>query len=277
MNRTIIRQYIILLAFTIALVAVGTIPGLAKSPLSDFGADDADLSSNTVNGLIYGHNHVSTGPYRQAFKAASQSERAAFVRKVFSVVKAYTESEAFQTEYAKQRVSAKPSAPSVSASPDEQYAKLMAETQKKLADMKAQVAQMPPDMQKQMEPIVEAVEKNYTQQLNNPEMVAIMKQSLAEQSEHKQQAYNEKLSQYEKRYPADPKVLIASRLRGFLELTNDIPDNAKLKPEDNGVMKFADPSLEARSSFWKQCYRAGKEPVETARELAREWLKQLEQ
>jgi hypothetical protein len=72
-------------------------------------------------------------------------------------------------------------------------------------------------------------------------------------------------------------VLIANRLRKFLELTNDIPDNAKLEPGAGGAMKFADPSFEAKSSYWKLCYRAGKESVETARESAREWLKQLEQ
>ena len=30
-------------------------------------------------------------------------------------------------------------------------------------------------------------------------------------------------------------------------------------------MKFADPKLEAKTSLWKMCYRAGKEPVEAAR------------
>jgi len=43
------------------------------------------------------------------------------------------------------------------------------------------------------------------------------------------------------------------------------------------MMKFADPSFEAKSRFWKLCYRAGKEPVETARALAQEWLRQLGQ
>ena len=50
----------------------------------------------------------------------------------------------------------------------------------------------------------------------------------------------------------------------------------KLEPGENGEMTFADPALEAKSKYWKLWYRAGKEPVETARELAREWLKQLE-
>ena len=143
--------------------------------------------------------------------------------------------------------------------------------------MRAQVAKMPSDMQKQMESIVEAVEKNYAQQVNDPAMVAMVKQSFASQAEHEQQAYNEKLSRYEKRYPADPKVLIASRLREFLELTRDIPDNAQLEPGSSGVMKFADPAFEAKSLSWKLWYRAGKEAVETARAFAGEWLKQLEQ
>ena len=275
MNGTIIRQCIIILAFAIALVAVGTTPSLAQSPLRDFGGNEAELKSNIVNALVRGD--VSIYPYRDAFKAASPSERAAFVRSVFAMVKAYTESEAFQTEYAKQRASAKPSAPPVSVSPDEQYAKFLAEAQKGLTDMKEQVAQMPPDIQTQMESTVKAMEEFYAQYENNPDIVAMIKQGFAEQAEYAQQAYNEKLGQYEKRYPDDPEVLIVKRLREFLELTNDIPYNAKLESGDNRIMRFADPSLEAKSLYWKLCFRAGKEPVETARELAKEWLKQLEQ
>ena len=62
-----------------------------------------------------------------------------------------------------------------------------------------------------------------------------------------------------------------------MELTEDIPYDAKLEHGNGGgLMRFVDSSLEEKSYYWKLCYRAGKKPVATARELAKEWLKQLE-
>jgi hypothetical protein len=54
-----------------------------------------------------------------------------------------------------------------------------------------------------------------------------------------------------------------------------MPWNAKLVPGYGGKMKFADPQLESKSSEWKMCFRAGKEPVDAARAFAAEWLNQL--
>jgi hypothetical protein len=120
-------------------------------------------------------------------------------------------------------------------------------------------------MQQQMESAVKKFEEQ-----------VVAAQAQYEAGGHEQQAYKLALGKYEELYPADPKVMIAHRLRAFLELTNDIPYNAELVPEVGGNMKFADPQLEAKSSPWKRCYRAGRAPVEAARELAMEWLKQLE-
>ena len=263
-----------LLAVAAILLAVGTTAGFAQSTLGEFGISEADLKSRTVSALLSGA--VPIYPNRDAFKSASQSLRAAFVRSVFSVVKNYAESAAFQAEYAERRAEAKPSVPAA-VLPDELYAEYLAKSQQDFANMKAEMAKMPPDIQKQMESMVKQLEEDHAKLANDPQMVSMMKQSFAMQAENKQQAYNEALDQYEKRYPADPKVLIASRLRGFLELSDDIPYNAELVPGDGGKMKFADSQFEANSQQWKMCYRAGKEPVEAARALAMEWLEQLEQ
>ena len=40
-------------------------------------------------------------------------------------------------------------------------------------------------------------------------------------------------------------------------------------------MAFVDPRYEEKPSEWKVCYRAGKEPVETARAMAQEWLQEM--
>jgi hypothetical protein len=259
------------LALCAVLIALGTATLLAQSTLADFGIRDADLKSNIVSALVYGN--VPVYPNRKTFNAASPAIRGAFARNTLALIKAYTESGAFQADYAKQRASAKPSAPASKGSPDEQYAKQLADQQKSLAEMKANVAKMSADMQKQMAPVVKQMEESIARQSKDPQMAAMMKQSYSMQATENQKSYQQQLAKYEEKYPADPKVLIASRLRAFLELTNNMPWNAKLVPGYGGKMKFADPQYEAKSSEWKMCYRAGKEPVEAARAFATEWLK----
>jgi len=268
----IIRRYGTLSAASVILIVFGTTLALAQAILGEFGVGEADLKSRAVDALISGYPIY---PNRAKFKAASQSVRAEFARSVFSVLKAYTETESFKTSYAKRRAEWKPSAPAI-VSPDEQYAKYIADIKKSLDDTKASLEKMPPDVRKGMEPVVKSMEESYAKQVNDTKMIAMLKESYARQAEYAQQSYNDDLRKWEERYPVDPNVLIAKRLRELLELTNAIPYDAKLVTGDGGVMTFADPQLERKSSDWKICYRMGREPVEAARALATEWLKQLE-
>jgi hypothetical protein len=261
------------MAVCTALIAVGTATVLAQSGPADFGIREADLKSNIVSALVYGN--VPVYPNRKAFNTASPAIRAAFARNALVLIKAYTESAAFQADYAKQRASAKPSSPASKGSSEEQYAKQLADQQKSLSEMKANVAKMSPDMQKQMAPVVKQLEESIARQSKDPQMAAMMKQGYSIQATENQKSYQQQLVKYEEKYPADPKVLIANRLRQFLELTNTMPWNAKLVPGYGGKMKFADPQLESKSSEWKMCFRAGKEPVDAARAFAAEWLNQL--
>ncbi len=258
--------------WVVVVVAVA-VSLFAQSSLSTFGITEADLNSHTVSALVNGYAPVY--PNRKAFNAATGAARAAFVKSAFTVVKAYTESSAFQAEYAKQRTSAKPNAPAAKGSADDQYAKYLADQQKSLAEMKANVAKMSPDMQKQMAPVVKQMEEQIAKSAKDPQMAAMMKQGFAGQAESDQKRHQEDLAKYEQRYPADPKVLIANRLRQFLELTKDMPWNAKLIPGYDGKMKFADPQLESKSSEWKMCFRAGKDATDAARAFATDWLRQL--
>jgi len=261
------------LVFCVLLMA-GTITVLAQTTLASFGLSDTEVKSHVVSGLFDGY--PSFYPNRKAFNAASGSMRAALVRNVLTVIKTYTESAAFQSEYARRRAEAKP-APAVAAkgSPDDQYAQYLASQQKSLAEMKANVAKMPPDTQKQMAPMIKQMEESIAKQASDPQMASMMKQGFAAQATAGQKTYQQDLAKYEQQYPADPKILIANRLHQFLDLTKDIPFDAKLVSESGGTKVFADPQLQAKPDQWKMCFRAGKEPVEAARAFATAWLKQL--
>jgi hypothetical protein len=194
----------------------------------------------------------------------------------FLLVKAYSESAAFKADYEKQRQSANPSPPASKGTPDEQFSKYLAEQRQSLETMKKEVAKMSPDLQKQMESAVKQMEASIERSAKDPRMAAMMKQGYQQESASDQKNYQDRLAQYEKGYPSDRRVLIAARLHEFLELSRDIPFDAKLVPDGSGKMKFADPQYEPKSTEWKLCYRAGRGPVEAARAFATEWLRQIE-
>jgi hypothetical protein len=74
----------------------------------------------------------------------------------------------------------------------------------------------------------------------------------------------------EKRYPSNANELIKQRLQEFLDISATVDFDAQL----NGRM-FANPDYEAKNQQWKMCFRSGKQVVETAREEAQAWLKEL--
>lgn len=267
------RRHRKLFAVSAVFIAVGTATLIAQSTLANFGIHENDIKARTVSAVVYGN--VPLYPDRKAFNAANPSVRAGFVRNALAVVKAYTETAAFQADYAKQRASAKPASPSTKGTPDEQYAKQLADQQKSLAEMKANVAKMTPDMQKQMAPVVKQMEEMIAKQSKDPQMAAMMKQGYTMQAQGDQQSYQQALVKYDERYPADPRVLIAKRLHQFLDVSQDIPWNAKLVPAGGGKMRFDDPQLESKSAEWKICFRAGKDAVDAARSFSMEWLKQM--
>ena len=261
------------LTILLAFLAAATLALVAQSSLADFGLDPGQLKSQIAGAFIYGN--LPGYPSRRAFNAASPSVRAAFVRNALSFVKSYTESAGFQADYARQRAAAKPSQAASKGSPDDQLAKYFADQRQSVANMKKSVAQMPPDMQKQMAETVKQMEASIDKQQKDPQMVAMLKQQFALSAVGDQKNYQQQLTAYDQKYPADPRVLIAKRLREFLDLTRDIRFDAKLVPAGGGQMRFADPQYESKSDQWKLCYRAGKEPVEAARAFAQEWLNQL--
>ena len=258
---------------SLAFLSIITLTLVAQSSLADFGLSETQLKSQIAGAFIYGD--VPAYPSRKAFHAASPATRAAFVRNVLRFVKSYTESAAFQADYARQRAAAKPAPATPKGTPDEQLAKYFQEQRDSIVKMKKSVAQMPPDLQKQMSETVKQMEASVDKQQKDPQMVAMLKQQFAMGAVADQKNYQQQLAAYDQKYPADPRVLIAKRLHEFLELSKDIRFDAKLVPAGGGAMRFADPQYESKSDQWKVCFRAGKESVDAARAFAQEWLNQL--
>ena len=96
------------------------------------------------------------------------------------------------------------------------------------------------------------------------------------QREAEQNQYKQDVEEWEKKFPADSRVLIARRVNEWLEKCKDVDFAAKVN-STGGRIQFVDGALERKPSEWKTCYRAGKPALDAAREFANAWLVELTQ
>jgi hypothetical protein len=255
-----------------AVLAAGVCAGtmLAQGALASLGVSEA-TGKAIVDGWL-DSGFINASPAAKAFRPALPASRATLVANAIAWAKAYTESPGFKAEYDKQRQAARPSPPEAKGTVDEELARQAAERRKSLEEMKRNVSQMPPDMRKSMEAVVKEAEANNAKLEKDPQMVAMLRQGIEAQRASEQEAYQGRLEAYGRRWPADPKALVARRLKEFLEVSADIDFDAKLVPAGR-LMRFADAVYEQKPPTWKLCYRAGREATAAARQAAQAWLK----
>lgn len=137
-------------------------------------------------------------------------------------------------------------------------------------------------LKKQLQEVLETmlnVQKQIKEQQNNPEW----SKQLKEMQEFQNQAYIEEYKEKSTKYKSEmarwnliknPDVLLKEKLEYFLEHSENIDFSAKLTLQ-NGTKIFIDPELEAKDSFWKLCFRAGKPTLDVARTTAKVWVEQI--
>lgn len=99
-----------------------------------------------------------------------------------------------------------------------------------------------------------------------------MNDMLKQNWEQENRNYQEGLAAWEAQYPPSPDAMIKMRLKYFLELSATVDFNAKLSKGPYGKMVFVNQEYESKSADWKLIFRSGKESVEAARAVAKEWL-----
>jgi len=261
-------------SFCLALFVAWITLALAQESMVDFRISVDALEKKAVDAIMIGC--VPVYPDKALYKAASPKAQAALVQNTLSWLKTHTESQAFKAEYRKQREEAKPSAP-MQVSADEKYSAYLAQQRRGLEQAKQQMGQMPPEMQKQMQEALRQMEAGIEEAAKDPKMGELMKEGMEQESAAERQAYEQRLAAWERRYPQDPKALIASRLRQFMEMSQSVAFDAELVPHAQGkIMKFADPAYESQTREWKLCYRAGRSAVQAARAFVAEWLSEIQ-
>ena len=260
-----------------AAVAVGSL-ALAADVLTQFRLTDEDAQRSVFDTLWSG-TPDSFGPAPSIFRALAPQARAAAVTTAAAFVRAYAESDTFREQYAAKRGTERPPDLPETTAARADVDKQTKEMEKAMAETRAALANMPPEMRKMMEAAMkEAGGKDLDAQMASAqkETAKAMKDQKAAQTKADAQIADARLNakQFDQRYPANPDAFIAGRLREFLALSATVPADAALVRRD-GKMVFVDPALESKPEMWKQLYRAGQPSVDAARDAATAWLATL--
>lgn len=260
------------LAGTLALAAVVAGTAHAQNPLTQLGLDEPRARSHAT-ALVLGQTQPSwmDGTAKQMFKAMPASARATVTTALWAWAKNYLNSAAFRAEYAKEREAMKPAEPTFQGTVDDELKKLQDEQTKSLAELRRNVL---PTLPASERAAFEAQLKQQEEMMKNPEMVAVMKTSFEQQRIAARAEYERRVKQWEADYPADSRLLVARRLREFLDVCADVDFAAPTNLVNNRQV-FANPAYESKPAQWKECYRAGREPTTAARQAATAWLREI--
>ena len=217
---------------------------------------------------------VSIAGKPAVFIAMAPAARVALVNFALTLSRTFVESDEFKRRYADHREANGPDPLPEAQTADAIFAKQRAGFEAQVAEMRKLFDQITPEQRttleegwKQMRDQLDAMEKGDKRK----EIEALLADQRNEQVRSRQAA----MTAFEKTYPADPRALVAMRLRHFLEVTADVAYDAKLV--DTGKQKtFADPAFEAKPAEWKMAFRAGKPATDAARTFAQKWLADLQ-
>jgi hypothetical protein len=267
-------------ALAVVAVTVGSI-AVAADILTQFRLTEEDAQQSVFESLWRGAPD-SFGAAPSIFRTLSPQARATAVTAAATLVRTYCESEAFREQYAAKRQAERPpDVPDTTAARGD-IDKQTREMEKSMAETRAAMANMPPEMRKMMEAAMKqagADGADLDAQLAGlqKETGKAMKEQKAAQSKADARIAEARLNtkEFDARYPANPENFVAGRLREFLDLSATVPADAALVRR-GGKMVFADPALESKPESWKQLYRAGKPAVDAARTAATAWLATLQ-
>jgi hypothetical protein len=216
---------------------------------------------------------LSVAGESKAFTTASPPARVAMVNFALSLARTFTETDDFKRRYADHRDANGPDPLPEAPSVDAVLAKQRAGFEEQVLAMRKLFDQITPEQRATLEEGWKDMRAQLTAMESGPRRAELEK-ALRQQHVAGLRERELAMKVLESVWPADHRVLIASRLRHFLDVTKDVAYDAKLVDQD-GKKVFADPALEARPKEWKMCFRAGKPATDTARAFAQKWLNDL--
>ena len=244
----------------------------AQDHLATLGISEGRAKEAVFDSFI--SDAVSIAGKPAAFLALAPAARVALVNYALTLSRTFVESEDFKRRYADHREANGPDPIPEGQSADAIFAKQRAGFEAQVAEMRKLFDQITPEQRatleegwKDMREQLDAMEKGEKRK----EIEALLKDQRDQQVRSREAAMKE----LEKTYPADPRTLVAMRLRHFLEVTRDVSYDAQLVDKDKKRV-FADPALEAKPAEWKMAFRAGKPATDAARAFAQKWVADLQ-
>ena len=256
---------------------------VAQDALTTVGVRPNEAKSTVLEVLSTGQLYQDAA--KAAFlKAATAEARVALVNSALTWAKEYTESPEFAKRYASARTGAEPrlsmgrtwTAEEELTRPQTLLDQRIA-TEKKRLEGPPSPRQTPEQQQAERKRSEERIRNMEAERARYDDPAA--RAELRKPLEAEDQRVEQEHARWEEEYPADFRAAIAKRLHEFLALSATVDFGATLVPCRNSSQRlscFADPTYERKPAEWKRCYRAGKQPVETARTFAASWLRELE-
>ena len=211
---------------------------------------------------------------RAVFRAASPEMRVTLVRGLIAAARAYADTADFAMRYTRFRESQRPQREAMPLTGDEALAAQKKQLEEVIREAEQMAAELPPEQREKLAHNIEYTRKQLADLNSDPEHRAAVDKAVKESARLAEAEFVKRETAFDIEYPADPKRLIARRLRAFLELSATVDFNAQLVERDKRL-RFADPDLEARPREWKMLFRAGKPAVDAARAAAQDWLNAL--
>ena len=253
------------------LLCVIAITATAQDHLATLGITEGRAREAVFDSFV--GDAVSIAGKPEAFIAMPPAARVTLVNFALTLARTFAESDEFKRRYADHREANGPDPLPEIQTADEIFAKQRSGFEAQVADMRKLFDQITPEQRATLE-AGWADMRRQLDDMEKGERRAQVERMLATQRADAVRQRDAAMKELEKTYPADPRAMVAARLRRFLDVTSDINYSAQLVEKDK-IKVFADPALEAKPAEWKMSFRAGKPATDAARAFAQKWLADL--
>jgi hypothetical protein len=257
--------------FVIGLLCAGGVMH-AQDHLATLGISEGRAKEAVFDSFM--SDAVSIAGKPAAFIAMSAPARVALVDFALTLARTFVESDDFKRRYADHREANGPEPLPEAQSADAIFAKQRDGFENQVAEMRKLFDQITPEQRATLEEGWRQMREQFDA-MEQGERRKQIEANLNEQRAAQVRERDAAMKAFEKTYPADPRVLVAMRLRRFVDVTKDIDFTAQLVDRDNKKV-FADAALEAKPAEWKRAFRAGKPATDAARAFAQKWLADLQ-
>jgi hypothetical protein len=271
-NLCIRAAFIVLSLLALGLcISSFTMKKVAEDFFEQLGISKTGADEKITNSLLGGY--LDQYGLRNA-KNIAAGNRAAITRDLLAYTKQYVNGAAFQKAYGQLRERNKPE-PNTIQSPEEMRTGLIEQYKKSITETDTNMKKADASMKNIFEPILVTLKQQLkdAQDPNNM-MLVNYKKNYAEMLKSVEASNQQRLSEWEFKYPANQLLFIKTRLQQFLDETSNIDFNAQLM-EKNGKKYFVNPVYEHKGNRWKLAFRAGKEVIEPARTMVKSWLQEI--